>query len=46
MVLGISSMIATMTNPHPCPRVLDDIDSLQRIVSIPIGYIDDFSSKS
>ena len=36
MILGISSMIATMTDPHPCPRVWDDIDSFQGIVSSPI----------
>ena len=29
MILGISSMIATMTDLHPCPRVWDDSDSLQ-----------------
>ena len=32
MVLEMSSMSTTMTNPHSCPRVLDDIDSLQGIV--------------
>ena len=37
MILEISSMIATMIDPHPCPRVWDDIDLLQRIVSNPIG---------
>ena len=37
MILRISSMIATMTDPYPCPRVLDDIDSLQGIVSSSIG---------
>ena len=33
MILGISSMIATMTDPYPCPQVWDDIDSLQGIFS-------------
>ena len=37
MILGISSMIATMTNPYPCPRVFDDIDSLLGIISSSIG---------
>ena len=34
MVLRISSMIATMIDPQPYPRVWDDIDSLQGIVVI------------
>ena len=37
MILRISSMIATMTDPYPCPQVWDDIDSLQGIVLSPIG---------
>ena len=32
MILRISSMIITMTDPRSCPRVLDDTNSLQRIV--------------
>ena len=45
MVLKISSLITTMINPHSCPRVWDDIDSLQGIVQTQLDYIDDFSSK-
>ena len=37
MILGISFMITTMTNPDPCPQALDDIDSLQGIISSSIG---------
>ena len=37
MILRISSMIATMTDPYPCPRFLDDIDLLQGIVLSSIG---------
>ena len=36
MILGISFMIATITDPNLCSRVWDDSDSLQRIVSSPI----------
>ena len=32
MILRISSRIITMTDPHSCLRVLDDTNSLQRIV--------------
>ena len=45
MVLEISSMITTMTIPHLCPRVWDDIDSLQGIVQTQLDKNDDFLSK-
>ena len=45
MVLEISFVITTMTNPYSCPRVWDDIDLLQRIVQTQLNWIDDFSSK-
>ena len=37
MIFIISSMIAAMINPHPCPRVWGDIDSLHGIISSSIG---------
>ena len=37
MILGISTMIAIMIDPQSCPRVWDDIDSLQRTISSLIG---------
>ena len=45
MVLEISSMITTMTILHLCPRVWDDIDSLQGIVQTQLDKNDDFLSK-
>ena len=38
-------MIATMIDPYPCPRVLDDIDSLQIIVSSSIELLMIFHQK-
>ena len=37
MILGISSIIVVMTDHHRCPRVYDDIDSLQEIIKNQIG---------
>ena len=45
MVVGLYSMITTMIDPHPCPRVWDDIDSLQGIIQTQLDEIDGLSSK-
>ena len=41
MVWGISSMITTMIDPHPCPQVWDDIDSLLGIIQTQLDYSDE-----